>query len=88
MANCPKPNIVQLSQAKRQKTIEAANALVIDLITDFCAVRVKRWVDLRCNLGDLTNWCASLCGICRVASLANLFFGYTACVCILLRIKV
>ncbi len=31
--NCPKPNIVQLSQAKRQKTIEAANALVMTLLS-------------------------------------------------------
>ncbi len=30
MANCPKPIIVQLSLAKRQKTINAANKLVID----------------------------------------------------------
>ncbi len=34
MANCPKHNVVQLSQAKRKKTIEAANELVIDLIND------------------------------------------------------
>ncbi len=34
MANCPKPNVVQLSQAKRQKTIEAANELVINLAND------------------------------------------------------
>ncbi len=34
MAYCPKPNVVQLSQAKRQKTIEAANKLVIDLTND------------------------------------------------------
>ncbi len=34
MANCPKPNVVQLSQAKRQKTIEATNELVIDLTND------------------------------------------------------
>ncbi len=34
MASGPKPNIVQLSQAKGQKTIEAANALVIDLTMD------------------------------------------------------
>ncbi len=31
---CPKPSIVQLSQAKRQKTIEAENALVVDLSND------------------------------------------------------
>ncbi len=34
MANCTKPNVVQLSQAKQQKTIEAANELVIDLTND------------------------------------------------------
>ncbi len=34
MANCPKPNVVQLSQAKRQKTIGAASELVIDLTND------------------------------------------------------
>ncbi len=34
MANCTKPNVVQLSQAKRKKTIEAANELVIDLTND------------------------------------------------------
>ncbi len=34
MANCPKSNVVQLSQAKRKKTIEAANELVIDLTND------------------------------------------------------
>ncbi len=34
MASWLKPNIVQLSQAKRQKTIEAANTLVIDITMD------------------------------------------------------
>ncbi len=34
MANCPKTNVFQLSQAKRQKTIEVANELVIDLTND------------------------------------------------------
>ncbi len=34
MANCPKPDSVQLSHAKPQKTVKAANALVIDLTTD------------------------------------------------------
>ncbi len=31
MANCPKPDSVRLSHAKRQKTIKVANELVIDL---------------------------------------------------------
>ncbi len=34
MANFPKPDSVRLSHAKRQKTVEAANALVIDLTND------------------------------------------------------
>ncbi len=34
MANWPRPNVVQQSQAKRKKTIEAANELVIDLPND------------------------------------------------------